>query len=187
MTGPECHPRQAGEPCAAYTTRLVAHMDQLYPVRVGSCRYARAPAPFRAADILSHLANCARPLPMVLAVWLEDLSERYPLEWWHALRRVREQGGPSLNPEPVPWVEVVLKLGLGWNLWIKVQRIVWGWLARRQLWRRLRKWPAQLGRTSLWGPLPARSETGGGMSYAGSVSRKGPSSTGDNTPGGGCS
>ncbi len=186
MTGPECHPRQAGEPCAAYTTRLVACMDQLYPVHVGSCRYARAPAPFRAADVLSHIAECARPLPMVLAVWLEDLSERYPLEWWHGLRRVREQGGPSLNPEPVRWVEVVLKLGLGWSLWIKVQRIVRGWLARRQLWRRLRKWPTQLGCTLSWGPLPARSEMGGGMSYAGSGSRKGPPSTGDNTPGGGC-
>jgi hypothetical protein len=185
MTGPECHPRQVGESPAAYTIRLVACFDQLYSVCVGSCRYVRAPAPFRAADVLGHIANCARPLPEVLAVWYEGLSERYPYEWWSALRRVREQGGPSLNPEPVPWVEVGLKTGLGWNLWIKVQRIARGWLARRQLQGRLRKWPMHLGGTLSWGLLPARSETSGGMSYAGSGNRQGPPRTGDNTLGGG--
>ena len=119
-------PRQAGESCAAYTTRLVPCFDQFYPVCVGSCRYARATAPYQAADVLRHIANCTRPLPEVLAVWCKDLSERYPNESWHELRKVREQGGPSLNPEPIPWVEVVLKLGLGWSLWVKVQRIAQG-------------------------------------------------------------
>ena len=139
--------QRVGESPAAYTTRLVSCVDQLYPVCVGSCRYARAPAPFRAADVLGHIANCARPLPEILAVWCEDLSERYPYEWWHALWQVREQGGPSLNPEPVPWVEVVLKTGLGWSLWIKVQRIARGWLARRSLRGPHRKWTMHLGGT----------------------------------------
>ena len=159
MTGPECHPQQAGESRAAYTTRLVTCFDQFYPVCVGSCQYARATAPYRAADVLRHIANCARPLPEVLAVWCKDLSERYPNDWWHELRKVREQGGPSLNPEPIPWVEVVLKLGLGRSLWVKVQRIARGWLARRQLQRlRHRQRQTQRGRTSSLGLLPVGSE-----------------------------
>ncbi len=90
MTGPECHPQQAGESRAAYTTRLMTCFDQFYPVCVGSCQYARATAPYQVADVLRHIANCARPLPEVLAVWCEDLSERYPNDWWHELRKVRE-------------------------------------------------------------------------------------------------
>ena len=143
MPGPECPIRQAGESRAVYSTRLLAGYHQLYPVCVGSCRYARATTLFRAADILTHIANCANSLPEDLAVWFEDLSERYPHEWWHVLRRVRRRGGPSLNPAPKPWVEVVLKLGLGWSLWVEVQQISWGWLARQQL-RRLRLWQWQV-------------------------------------------
>ena len=71
-------------------------------------------------DVLTHIANCARPLTEDLAVWLEDLSERYPYEWAEVLAQVRRKGGPSLNPAPIPRVEVVLKLGLGWSLWVKV-------------------------------------------------------------------
>ena len=40
-----------------------------------------ATMPFRAEDVLTHIANCARPLTEDLAVWLEDLSERYPYKW----------------------------------------------------------------------------------------------------------
>jgi hypothetical protein len=43
---------------------------------MGPYRYARATTPFRAEDVLTHIANCARPLTEDLAVWLEDLSER---------------------------------------------------------------------------------------------------------------
>ena len=60
-----------------------------------------------------------------------------------------------------------------------------GWLARLSLWGRLRKWTMHLGGKLSWGLLPARSETSGGMSYAGSGNRQGPPRTGDNTLGGG--
>ena len=144
MSGIECPIQQEGESCVAYSTQLLACYHQLYPVRVGSCRYARATTPFRAADILTHIANCARPLTEDLAVWLEDLSERYPYKWAQVLRQVRRQGGSSLNPAPIPWVEVVLKLGFEWRLWEQVQWIARGWLARQQLWRLcLRQWQVQ--------------------------------------------
>ncbi len=75
---------------------------------------------------------------------MEDLSERYPYEWADVLAQVRRKGGSFLNPAPIPQVEVVLKLGLGWSLWVKVQPIARGWLARRQLRRlRLRQWQVQ--------------------------------------------
>ena len=136
--------RQEGESRDAYSDRLLALHRHSYPVRIEPSRYARATTPFRAEDILTHIANCARPLTEDLAVWLEDLSERYPYEWAEVLAQVRKKGGPSLNPAPIPRVEVVLKLGLGWNLWVKVQRIARGWLARRQLRRlRLRQWQMQ--------------------------------------------
>jgi hypothetical protein len=122
---------------------FLAWHRQSYPGYVGPCRYARATTPFRAEDVLTHIANCARPLTEDLVVWLEDLSERYPYEWAE-VAQVRRKGGQSLNPAPIPGVEVVLKLGLGWSLWVKVQRIAWGWLARRQLRHlRLRQWQVQ--------------------------------------------
>ncbi len=128
-----------------YSNPLLAFYHQLYPVRAGSCRYVRATTLFRAADVLTHIANCARPLTEDLAVWLENLSERYPYEWGQVLRKVRRQGGPSLNPAPIPQVEIVLKLVFFGSLWVKVQRIARGWLARRQLRRlRLRQWQVQL-------------------------------------------
>ncbi len=122
---------------------LVWHR-QSFPVHVGPCRYTRATIPFRVEDVLTHIANCARPLTEDLAVWLEDLSERYPYEWAQVLAQVRRKGGPSLNPAPTPQGEAVLKLGLGWSFWVKVQQIPRGWLARRQFWRLcLREWEVQ--------------------------------------------
>ena len=125
--------QQEGESCNAYSDRLLALHRHSYLFCVGPCRYARATMPFRAEDVLTHIANCARPSTEDLTVWLEDLSERYPMEWVQVLIPDRRQGGPSLNPAPIPLVEVVLKLGLGWNLWVKVQQIARGWLARRHL------------------------------------------------------
>ena len=124
--------------------RFLVWHRQSYSIHVSRCRYARATTPFRAEDVLTHIANCARPLTEDITVWLEDLSERYPYEWVKVLAQVRKKGGPSLNPAPIPRLEVVLKLGLGWSLWVKVQRIARGWLARRQLRRlRLRQWQVQ--------------------------------------------
>jgi hypothetical protein len=137
--------QQEGESRDAYSDRFLAWHCQSYLVHVGLCRYTRETTPFRAEDVLTHIANCARPLTEDLAVWLEDLSEKYPHEWAEILAQVRRKGGPSLNPAPIPWVEVVLKLGLGWSLSVKVQRIARGWLARRQL-RRLRLWQWQVQR-----------------------------------------
>jgi hypothetical protein len=136
--------RQEGESCDLYSDRFLVWHQQSYPVYVGPYRYARATTPFRAEDVLTHVANCARPLTEDLAVWLEDLSERYPYEWAKVLAQVRRKEGPSLNPAPIPRVEVVLKLGLGWSLWVKVQQIAQGWLARRQFRRLpLRQWQVQ--------------------------------------------
>jgi hypothetical protein len=136
--------QQEGESCDAYSDRFLAWHRQSYPVHVGPCRYKRATMPFRVEDVFTQTANCARPLTEDLAVWLEDLSERYPYEWAEVLAKVKRKGGPSLNPTPIPRVEVVLKLGLGWSLWVKVQRIARGWLARRQLRRlRLQQWQVQ--------------------------------------------
>jgi hypothetical protein len=90
--------RQEGESHDAYSDRFLAWHRQLYPVHVGPCRYARATTPFRAEDVLTHIANCARPLTEDLAVWLEDLSERDPYEWAEILAQVRRKGGPSLTP-----------------------------------------------------------------------------------------
>ncbi len=133
MPGQECPIRQEGESRAAYSTQLLACHRQLYPVCAGSCGYIRATTPFRAADVLTHIANCTRPLPEDLAVWLEDLCERCPYKWVQVLRQVRRQCSPSLNPAPIPQVEVILKYWIGWSLRVKVQRIAQGWLARRQL------------------------------------------------------
>ncbi len=92
--------------------RFLVWHRQLYPVHMGPCRYARATTPFRVEDVLTLIANCARPLTEDLTVWLEDLSERYPYEWAQVLAQVRRKGGLSLNPAPIPRVEVVLKLPL---------------------------------------------------------------------------
>jgi hypothetical protein len=94
--------RQEGESHDAYSDQFLAWHRQLYLVHVGPCRYARATTLFRAEDVLTHIANCARPLTEDLAVWLEDLSERYPYEWAEILAQVRRKGGPSLNPAPSP-------------------------------------------------------------------------------------
>ncbi len=96
-------------------------------------RYQWETNPFRAVDILTHIANCLRPLNGVDSVWLEDLSKRFPAEWEQVSTQVRLQGGPSLDPAPIPRIEWVLKLGLGWSGRVQVQRIVWGWLA----WKRV--------------------------------------------------
>jgi hypothetical protein len=48
--------------------RLLVWHRQSYPVHVGPCRYARATTPFRAEDVLTHIANCARPLTEDLVV-----------------------------------------------------------------------------------------------------------------------
>jgi hypothetical protein len=128
----------------AYSDRFLAWHRQSYPVHVGPCRYTRTTMPFRVEDVLTHIANCARPLTADLVIWLEDLSERYPYESAEVLAQVRKKGGPSLNPDPIPRVEVIFKLGLGWSLWVKVQRTAGGWLDRRQLQRlRLRQWQVQ--------------------------------------------
>ena len=131
--------QQEGESHDAYSDQFLVWHCQSYVVHVGPYRYTRATTLFRAEDVLTHIANCARPLTEDLAVWLEDLSERYPYEWAKVLAQVGRKGGPSLNPALIPRVEVVLKLGLGWSLWVKVQRIARGWLAKRQL-RRLHLW-----------------------------------------------
>ncbi len=92
--------------------RFLLWHRQIYPVHMGPCRYARATMPFRVEDVLTHITNCARPLTEDLAVWLEDLSERYPYKWAQVLAQVRRKGGPSLNPAPIPQVEVFLKFYL---------------------------------------------------------------------------
>ncbi len=144
MPRQQCPIQQEGESRDVYSDRLLAFYHQLYPVYVGSCRYFRATTSFRAADILTHIANFARPFSEDLVVWLEILSDRYPYEWAQVLHQVRRQGGPSLNPAPIPRIEVVLKLGFFGCLWVKVQWIAWGWLARRQLRRlSLRQWQVQ--------------------------------------------
>ena len=109
--------RQEGESHDGYSDRFLVWHRQSYSIHMGPCRYARATTPFRAEDVLTHIANCARPLTEDLTVWLEDLSERYPYVWVEVLAQVRRKGGPSLNPAPIPRVEVVLKLGLGWSHW----------------------------------------------------------------------
>jgi hypothetical protein len=40
------------------------------------------------------------------------------------------QGGPSVDPAPIPRIEWVFKLGLGWSGWVQVQPFARGWLAR---------------------------------------------------------
>ncbi len=105
--------QQEGESYDAYSDWFLVWHCQSYVVHVGPYRYARATTPFKAEDVLTHIANCARPLTEDLEVWLEDLSERYSFEWAKVLAQVRRKGGPSLNPAPIPRIEVVLKLGLG--------------------------------------------------------------------------
>jgi hypothetical protein len=113
-----------------YSDQCAPWLHENYPV-LG--RYARATTPFRA---LTHIANCPKPLNKRDGVWLEDLSEKYHVEWEQVLTQVRRQGSPSLKPAPLLWLVVVLKVGLGWSLCVQVQQIAWGWLAMRQL-RRL--------------------------------------------------
>jgi len=85
-------------------------------------------------DILKHInANLSRPLDLSNVIWLEDLSERYPAEWFEVCTQVRLHGGPSLNSSPIPRIEIALRLGLGWSSWVQVQQIAWGWLARERV------------------------------------------------------
>jgi hypothetical protein len=105
--------QQEGESCDGYSNRFLAWHRQSYSIHVGPCRYTRATTPFRAEDVLTHIANCARPLTEDLAVWLEDLSERYPYEGAKVLAQVRRKGGPSLNPAPIPRVEVIFQIRVG--------------------------------------------------------------------------
>jgi hypothetical protein len=86
-------------------------------------RYQWAKNPFRVVDILTPIANHPRPLNEVDSVWLENLSKRFPAEWEQVSTQVRLQGGPSLDPAPIPRIEWVLKLGLGWGGWVQVQQI----------------------------------------------------------------
>jgi hypothetical protein len=46
-------------------------------------------------------------------VWLTSLSRRYPQEYLEVERRVKRQGGPSLNPAPLARIEWVIWIGLG--------------------------------------------------------------------------
>ena len=48
--------RQEGESCNAYSDQFLSWHHQNFPV-LG--RYARATTPFRAEDVLTHIANCA--------------------------------------------------------------------------------------------------------------------------------
>ncbi len=70
--------RQEGESRDGYLDRFLVWHRQIYSIYMGPCRYARAVTPLRTEDVLTHIANCARPLTEDLAVWLEDLSEKYP-------------------------------------------------------------------------------------------------------------
>ncbi len=97
----------------------------------GRCQWATNP--FRTVDILTHIANRPKPLNEVDSVWLEGLSERLPAEWEQVNTQVSLQGGPSLDPAPIPRIERVLKLGLGWSGWVQVQQNAWGWLARKRV------------------------------------------------------
>ena len=96
-------------------------------------RYPWATDPFRAVDILTHIANYPRPLNEVDSVWLEGLSDRFSAEWEQVSTQVRLQGGLSLDPTPIPRIEWVLKLGLEWSGWVQVQLIAWGWLVRKRV------------------------------------------------------
>ena len=137
-----------------YSNQFAPWLRKNYPV-LG--RYAPATTPFRAVNILTHITNCLRPLNKRDAVWLEDISGRYLAEWERILTQVRWRGGSFLNPAQIPWIEVVLKLGLWWSLWVQVQQIAWGWLARRQLRRlRLRQWQVQCRLEEFLGHNPPR-------------------------------
>jgi hypothetical protein len=147
--------QQERESRDAYSDRLLAWHRQSYPVHVGPCRYARATTPFRAEDVLTHIANCARHLTEDLTVWLEDLSERYPYEWAEVLAPVRRKGGPSLNPAPIPCVEVVLKLGLGWSFGSRSSGLLGvGWLGDSSGVYASGSGRCNAGCTTLWGLLP---------------------------------
>ena len=82
------------------------------------------------------IANAHRPLTEMLAIWLEDYGKRYPAEWAETERLVRSQGGPihELSHKALPWIEVYLS-HWGGIVWIKVQRIVCGYLAQKHLQR----------------------------------------------------
>ncbi len=81
----------------------------------------------------SHAYCKPSSLNLVDSVWLEDLSERFPAEWEQVSTQVRLQGGPSLDPAPIPRIEWVFKLGLGWSGWVQVQWIARGWLVQKQV------------------------------------------------------
>jgi hypothetical protein len=94
-------------------------------------RHQWATNPFGVANILMNIANLQRPWNKIDTVWVEDLSERFPAEWEQVITQVRLQGGPSLDPAPMPWIERVLKLGLG--NWTRIQWIARGWLLQKRV------------------------------------------------------
>ena len=151
--------QQEGESHDAYSDQLLALHRHSYPVRVGPCRYARATTLFR-ADVLTHIANCARPLTEDLAVWLDDLSERYPTEWAQVLTQDRRQGGPSLNSAPIPQVEVVLKLGLGGTFGSRSNGLLGvGWLRDSSGAYTSGSGRCNTGCMMLWGLLPRNTDS----------------------------
>ena len=81
-------------------------------------KYRRGPTPFNVGTYFTIIANPPRPLTEMLAVWLEDYSERYPREWIETQQQICIQGGPilELSHQPLPWIEVYLSYWSG-NHW----------------------------------------------------------------------
>ena len=118
------------------------HRENL-PLRVGDSWYGRTRPPFSAVNILTHLANLPRPLTEHNKVLFMDLSGRYPHKWAEVDRQVRRPGGPSLNLAPIARIEWVLRHCVGGGLWVQVQKLVQGYLARKLV-QHLRLWQCQV-------------------------------------------
>jgi len=88
------------------------HRENL-PLRMGSKWYGQIRTSFNMVNTLTHLANLPRPLTKHNEVWLTGLSGRYPHEYIQVERRVKRQGGPSLNPAPLARIEWVIRIGFG--------------------------------------------------------------------------
>jgi hypothetical protein len=108
--------------------------------------HSRGPTPFNVVTYFTIIANSSRPLTEMLAVWLEDYSQRYPAEWVETEQQVCIQGGPihKLSHKPLPWIKVYVCLW-GGQVWIKVQSNVCCHLTKNHL-QRLRVRQCQVQR-----------------------------------------
>ena len=93
------------------------------------------PDPFRPENYFRIIANSPQPLTRIRDLWLEELQPRFHNQWRQICEEVRTQGGPrfDIGATKLPWIEVIIRLGLYHRNTIKIQKLFRYALARRRV------------------------------------------------------